>query len=195
MAVINKETKINIAKKLCEKKYGRVLKEYNAKLSKMIEEELIKSTPEPILICFGQFPNYFNRVTEISLSFNDLKSFLKFPDIKIGDYTYFRFKFSKRIPIYANGNCKELYLRAFKFGTSEFKELLTKYLKLHQENSETEKKLTCLFKNTVFTEKKLMNEFPEAYSVYCEIKDIPKEVATSNSCDSIENIRATLNKK
>lgn len=195
MAVINKETKINIAKKLCEKKYSGILNEYNAKLSKMIEEELIKSTPEPILICFGEFSNYFSRVTEISLSFNDLKSFLKFPDIKIGDYTYFRFKFSRKIPIYVNGNCKELYLRAFKFGTSEFKELLTKYLKLYQENSEMEKKLICLFNNTTFTEKKLKNEFPEAYSAYCEIKDIPKEVVTSTSCDSIENIRATLNKK
>lgn len=40
MAVINKETKIIIAKRLCEKKYGSTLNEYNAKLSKMIEKEL-----------------------------------------------------------------------------------------------------------------------------------------------------------
>ena len=47
--------------------------------------------------------------------------------------------------------------------------------------------------NTVFTEKKLKSEFPEAYEVYLEIKK--KQAGEKPAlCDSIENIRAFIKK-
>lgn len=195
MAVINKDTKLRIAKKLCEKTYGKTLTECNARLSKMIEEESLKVIPKSIIKEAENYPLYFTFKKEVSISFEDIKAWIK-PEINMYIYTYFCFKFSKKIPFPVNGmGYKDVISHVIKFGSENLKSMIIDYVKLIKENDEMLKKLNCLFENTSFTDKKLKEEFPEAYSIYCEIKDIPKEVATSTSCDSIENIRATLNKK
>ena len=69
--------------------------------------------------------------------------------------------------------------------------LLTDYVVLSEKQSETKKKLKCLFDSVKWTPTKLKNEFPEAYEVYIKMRAENSD-GTINLCDSVENIRAIL---
>ena len=71
------------------------------------------------------------------------------------------------------------------------KTLLTDYVILSEKQSETKKKLKCLFDSVKWTPTKLKSEFPEAYEVYIKMGPENSD-RTINLCDSVENIRAIL---
>lgn len=71
------------------------------------------------------------------------------------------------------------------------KTLLTDYVILSEKQSETKKKLKCLFDSVKWTPTKLKSEFPEAYAVYIKM-EAENSDGTINLCDSVENIRVIL---
>lgn len=71
-------------------------------------------------------------------------------------------------------------------GGDEVKRLLDVLKEELEQAYVIEKKIACILDN-ISTEKRLKDEFPEAYAAYMSLDD-----GEVNSCDSIENVRAQL---
>lgn len=148
------------------------VKEIKKNLSKIFNEVIMREIPEEVFVYYGKYPQLFSE----------------------GDTVYITCgKYSLYIPVVKH---PVRYFKDFlKVATTgpegdKVKELL-KSLELEFNKAKIiENKISCAL-NNISTEKKLKDEFPEAFVAYMTLGAKVGE-QSSNSCDSIENIRAQL---
>mgnify|MGYP007114062408 FL=1 len=144
-------------------------------------------------------PEMFVTSTSLSLTYNDdiFKNFFdkdlrkKYFNVGYKEWNTIYLE-SKRILF--NKEIKKLFNEKMATKPEELetlKTLLTDYVILSEKQSETKKKLKCLFDSVKWTPTKLKSEFPEAYEVYIKMGPENSD-RTINLCDSVENIRAIL---
>lgn len=154
---------------------------------------------EEVKSLFKAMPEMFVTSTSLSLTYNDdiFKNFFD-KDLRM---KYFNVGYKEWNTIYLeskrilfNKEIKKLFNEKMATKPEELetlKTLLTDYVILSEKQSETKKKLKCLFDSVKWTPTKLKSEFPEAYEVYIKM-EAENSDGTINLCDSVENIRAIL---
>lgn len=154
---------------------------------------------EEVKSLFKAMPEMFVISTSLSLTYNDdiFKNFFdkdlrkKYFNVGYKEWNTIYLE-SKRILF--NKEIKKLFNEKMATKPEELetlKTLLTDYVILSEKQSETKKKLKCLFDSVKWTPTKLKREFPEAYEVYIKMGSENSD-RTINLCDSVENIRAIL---
>ena len=154
---------------------------------------------EEVKSLFKAMPEMFVTSTSLSLTYNDdiFKNFFdkdlrkKYFNVGYKEWNIIYLE-SKRILF--NKEIKKLFNEKMATKPEELetlKTLLTDYVILSEKQSETKKKLKCLFDSVKWTPTKLKREFPEAYEVYIKM-GAENSDRTINLCDSVENIRAIL---
>lgn len=181
MAIIDKDTRMTVAKRLANLNYKEQMDSSLAKLNELFEKYIIGKTPDDVLKCFKTHKKFFIRCNEPSLSsYNLPKTF--FPEDWGSRGFYIHLKFTQELPI-----------------ADEKVEDIAKKLSEDHPIVQQIKEHLLLERDRYFMEKRLKNEFPEAYLIYMDVitadwnekRDDAKKPA-SNLCDTIENIRATL---
>lgn len=181
MAIIDKDTRMTVATRLANLNYKEQMDSSLAKLNELFEKYIIGKTPDDVLKCFKAHKKFFIRCNESSLSsYNLPKTF--FPEDWGGRGFYIHLKFTQELPI-----------------ADEKVEDIAKKLSEDHPIVQQIKEHLLLERDRYFMEKRLKNEFPEAYLIYMDVitadwnekRDDAKKPA-SNLCDTIENIRATL---
>ena len=154
---------------------------------------------EEVKSLFKAMPEMFVTSTSLSLTYNDdiFKNFFdqdlrkKYFNVGYKEWNTIYLE-SKRILF--NKKIKKLFNEKMSTKPEELetlKTLLTDNVILSEKQSETKKKLKCLFDSVKWTPIKLKSEFPEAYEVYIKM-EAENSDGTINLCDSVENIRAIL---
>lgn len=187
-------------KTLIENKFGKELNDLTEKCQKEIIRVFNELLPsEEVKSLFKAMPEMFVTSTSLSLTYNDdiFKNFFD-KDLRM---KYFNVGYKEWNTIYLeskrilfNKEIKKLFNKKMATKPEELetlKTLLTDYVILSEKQSETKKKLKCLFDSVKWTPTKLKNEFPEAYEVYIKM-EAENSDGTINLCDSVENIRAIL---
>lgn len=189
-----------LQKTLIENKFGKELNDLTEKCRKEIIRVFNELLPsEEVKSLFKAIPEMFVTSTSLSLTYNDdiFKNFFD-KDLRM---KYFNVGYKEWNTIYLeskrilfNKEIKKLFNEKMATKPEELetlKTLLTDYVILSEKQSETKKKLKCLFDSVKWTPTKLKSEFPEAYEVYIKM-EAENSDGTINLCDSVENIRAIL---
>lgn len=189
-----------LQKTLIENKFGKELNDLTEKCRKEIIRVFNELLPsEEVKSLFKAMPEMFVTSTSLSLTYNDdiFKNFFD-KDLRM---KYFNVGYKEWNTIYLeskrilfNKEIKKLFNEKMATKPEELKTLktlLTDYVILSEKQSETKKKLKCLFDSVKWTPTKLKSEFPEAYEVYIKM-EAENSDGTINLCDSVENIRAIL---
>lgn len=189
-----------LQKTLIENKFGKELNDLTEKCRKEIIRVFNELLPsEEVKSLFKAMPEMFVTSTSLSLTYNDdiFKNFFA-KDLRM---KYFNVGYKEWNTIYLeskrilfNKEIKKLFNEKMATKPEELetlKTLLTDYVILSEKQSETKKKLKCLFDSVKWTPTKLKSEFPEAYEVYIKM-EAENSDGTINLCDSVENIRAIL---
>lgn len=189
-----------LQKTLIENKFGKELNDLTEKCRKEIIRVFNELLPsEEVKSLFKAMPEMFVTSTSLSLTYNDdiFKNFFD-KDLRM---KYFNVGYKEWNTIYLeskrilfNKEIKKLFNEKMATKPEELetlKTLLTDYAILSEKQSETKKKLKCLFDSVKWTPTKLKSEFPEAYEVYIKM-EAENSDGTINLCDSVENIRAIL---
>lgn len=189
-----------LQKTLIENKFGKELNDLTEKCRKEIIRVFNELLPsEEVKSLFKAIPEMFVTSTSLSLTYNDdiFKNFFG-KDLRM---KYFNVGYKEWNTIYLgskrilfNKEIKKLFNEKMATKPEELetlKTLLTDYVILSEKQSETKKKLKCLFDSVKWTPTKLKSEFPEAYEVYIKM-EAENSDGTINLCDSVENIRAIL---
>lgn len=189
-----------LQKTLIENKFGKELNDLTEKCRKEIIRVFNELLPsEEVKSLFKAMPEMFVTSTSLSLTYNDdiFKNFFG-KDLRM---KYFNVGYKEWNTIYLgskrilfNKEIKKLFNEKMATKPEELetlKTLLTDYVILSEKQSETKKKLKCLFDSVKWTPTKLKSEFPEAYEVYIKM-EAENSDGTINLCDSVENIRAIL---
>lgn len=189
-----------LQKTLIENKFGKELNDLTEKCRKEIIRVFNELLPsEEVKSLFKAMPEMFVTSTSLSLTYNDdiFKNFfdknlrMKYFNVGYKEWNTIYLE-SKRILF--NKEIKKLFNEKMATKPEELetlKTLLTDYVILSEKQSETKKKLKCLFDSVKWTPTKLKSEFPEAYEVYIKM-EAENSDGTINLCDSVENIRAIL---
>lgn len=189
-----------LQKTLIENKFRKELNDLTEKCRKEIIRVFNELLPsEEVKSLFKAMPEMFVTSTSLSLTYNDdiFKNFFdkdlrkKYFNVGYKEWNIISLE-SKRILF--NKEIKKLFNEKMATKPEELetlKTLLTDYVILSEKQSETKKKLKCLFDSVKWTPTKLKSEFPEAYEVYIKMGDENSD-RTINLCDSVENIRAIL---
>lgn len=189
-----------LQKTLIENKFGKELNDLTEKCRKEIIRVFNELLPsEEVKSLFKSMPEMFVTSTSLSLTYNDdiFKNFFdkdlrkKYFNVGYKEWNTIYLE-SKRILF--NKEIKKLFNEKMATKPEELetlKTLLTDYVILSEKQSETKKKLKCLFDSVKWTPTKLKSEFPEAYEVYIKM-EAENSDGTINLCDSVENIRAIL---
>ena len=189
-----------LQKTLIENKFRKELDDLTEKCQKEIIRVFNELLPsEEVKSLFKAMPEMFVTSTSLSLTYNDdiFKNFFdkdlrkKYFNVGYKEWNTIYLK-SKRILF--NKEIKKLFNEKMATKPEELetlKTLLTDYVILSEKQSETKKKLKCLFESVKWTPTKLKSEFPEAYEVYIKM-EAENSDGTINLCDSVENIRAIL---
>lgn len=149
------------------------VKEIKKNLSKIFNEVIMREIPEEVFVFAGKYPQLFTEGDTVYINGSKYSIY-----ISVAKHPVRYFKD---------------FLKVAKTGPKgdEVKELL-KSLELEFDKAKIiENKISCAL-NNISTEKKLKDEFPEAFAVYITLNAKVGE-QSSNSCDNIENIRAQLN--
>lgn len=189
-----------LQKTLIENKFGKELNDLTEKCRKEIIRVFNELLPsEEVKSLFKAMPEMFVTSTSLSLTYND-DIFKNFFDKNLR-MKYFNVGYKEWNTIYLgskrilfNKEIKKLFNEKMATKPEELetlKTLLTDYVILSEKQSETKKKLKCLFDSVKWTPTKLKSEFPEAYEVYIKM-EAENSDGTINLCDSVENIRAIL---
>ena len=189
-----------LQKTLIENKFGKELNDLTEKCQKEIIRVFNELLPsEEVKSLFKAMPEMFVTSTSLSLTYND-DIFKNFFDKDLRK-KYFNVGYKEWNTIYLgskrilfNKEIKKLFNEKMATKPEELetlKTLLTDYVILSEKQSETKKKLKCLFDSVKWTPTKLKSEFPEAYEVYIKM-EAENSDGTINLCDSVENIRAIL---
>lgn len=189
-----------LQKTLIKNKFGKELNDLTEKCRKEIIRVFNELLPsEEVKSLFKAMPEMFVTSTSLSLTYND-DIFKNFFD-KYLRKKYFNVGYKEWNTIYLeskrilfNKEIKKLFNEKMATKPEELetlKTLLTDYVILSEKQSETKKKLKCLFDSVKWTPTKLKSEFPEAYEVYIKM-EAENSDGTINLCDSVENIRAIL---
>lgn len=189
-----------LQKTLIENKFGKELNDLTEKCRKEIIRVFNELLPsEEVKSLFKVMPEMFVTSTSLSLTYND-DIFGNFFDKDLRK-KYFNVGYKEWNTIYLeskrilfNKEIKKLFNEKMATKPEELetlKTLLTDYVILSEKQSETKKKLKCLFDSVKWTPTKLKSEFPEAYEVYIKM-EAENSDGTINLCDSVENIRAIL---
>lgn len=197
---LRSEEKEMLQKTLIENKFRKELNDLTEKCRKEIIRVFNELLPsEEIKSLFKAMPEMFVTSTSLSLTYNDdiFKNFFdkdlrkKYFNVGYKEWNTIYLE-SKRILF--NKEIKKLFNEKMATKPEELetlKTLLTDYVILSEKQSETKKKLKCLFDSVKWTPTKLKSEFPEAYEVYIKMGPENSD-RTINLCDSVENIRAIL---
>lgn len=189
-----------LQKTLIENKFRKELNDLTEKCRKEIIRVFNELLPsEEVKSLFKAMPEIFVTSTSLSLTYNDdiFKNFFdkdlrkKYFNVGYKEWNTIYLE-SKRILF--NKEIKKLFNEKMATKPEELetlKTLLTDYVILSEKQSETKKKLKCLFDSVKWTPTKLKSEFPEAYEVYIKM-GAKNSDRTINLCDSVENIRAIL---
>mgnify|MGYP000813825920 FL=1 len=189
-----------LQKTLIENKFGKELNDLTEKCRKEIIRVFNELLPsEEVKSLFKAMPEMFVTSTSLLLTYNDdiFKNFfdknlrMKYFNVGYKEWNTIYLE-SKRILF--NKEIKKLFNEKMATKPEELetlKTLLTDYVILSEKQSETKKKLKCLFDSVKWTPTKLKSEFPEAYEVYIKM-EAENSDGTINLCDSVENIRAIL---
>lgn len=189
-----------LQKTLIENKFRKELNDLTEKCQKEIIRVFNELLPsEEVKSLFKAMPEMFVTSTSLSLTYNDdiFKNFFdkdlrkKYFNVGYKEWNTIYLE-SKRILF--NKEIKKLFKEKMATKPEELetlKTLLTDYVILSEKQSETKKKLKCLFDSVKWTPTKLKSEFPEAYEVYIKM-GAKNSDRTINLCDSVENIRAIL---
>lgn len=189
-----------LQKTLIENKFRKELDDLTEKCRKEIIRVFNELLPsEEVKSLFKAMPEMFVTSTSLSLTYNDdiFKNFFdkdlrkKYFNVGYKEWNTIYLE-SKRILF--NKEIKKLFNEKMATKPEELetlKTLLTDYVILSEKQSETKKKLKCLFDSVKWTPTKLKSEFPEAYEVYIKM-EAENSDGTINLCDSVENIRAIL---
>lgn len=189
-----------LQKILIENKFRKELDDLTEKCRKEIIRVFNELLPsEEVKSLFKAMPEMFVTSTSLSLTYNDdiFKNFFdkdlrkKYFNVGYKEWNTIYLE-SKRILF--NKEIKKLFNEKMATKPEELetlKTLLTDYVILSEKQSETKKKLKCLFDSVKWTPTKLKSEFPEAYEVYIKM-EAENSDGTINLCDSVENIRAIL---
>lgn len=189
-----------LQKTLIENKFRKELNDLTEKCQKEIIRVFNELLPsEEVKSLFKAMPEMFVTSTSLSLTYNDdiFKNFFdkdlrkKYFNVGYKEWNTIYLE-SKRILF--NKEIKKLFNEKMATKPEELetlKTLLTDYVILSEKQSETKKKLKCLFDSVKWTPTKLKSEFPEAYEVYIKM-GAENSDRTINFCDSVENIRAIL---
>lgn len=189
-----------LQKTLIENKFGKELNDLTEKCRKEIIRVFNELLPsEEVKSLFKAMPEMFVTSTSLLLTYNDdiFKNFFdkdlrkKYFNVGYKEWNTIYLE-SKRILF--NKEIKKLFNEKMATKPEELetlKTLLTDYVILSEKQSETKKKLKCLFDSVKWTPTKLKSEFPEAYEVYIKM-GAENSDGTINLCDSVENIRAIL---
>lgn len=189
-----------LQKTLIGNKFGKELNDLTEKCRKEIIRVFNELLPsEEVKSLFKAMPEMFVTSTSLSLTYNDdiFKNFfdknlrMKYFNVGYKEWNTIYLE-SKRILF--NKEIKKLFNEKMATKPEELetlKTLLTDYVILSEKQSETKKKLKCLFDSVKWTPTKLKSEFPEAYEVYIKM-EAENSDGTINLCDSVENIRAIL---
>lgn len=189
-----------LQKTLIENKFRKELNDLTEKCRKEIIRVFNELLPsEEVKSLFKAMPEMFVTSTSLSLTYNDdiFKNFFdkdlhkKYFNVGYKEWNTIHLE-SKRILF--NKEIKKLFKEKMATKPEELetlKTLLTDYVILSEKQSETKKKLKCLFDSVKWTPTKLKSEFPEAYEVYIKM-GAENSDRTINFCDSVENIRAIL---
>lgn len=189
-----------LQKTLIENKFRKELNDLTEKCQKEIIRVFNELLPsEEVKSLFKAMPEMFVTSTSLSLTYNDdiFKNFFdkdlhkKYFNVGYKEWNTIYLE-SKRILF--NKEIKKLFKEKMATKPEELetlKTLLTDYVILSEKQSETKKKLKCLFDSVKWTPTKLKSEFPEAYEVYIKM-GAENSDRTINFCDSVENIRAIL---
>lgn len=189
-----------LQKILIENKFEKELNDLTEKCRKEIIRVFNELLPsEEVKSLFKAMPEMFVTSTSLSLTYNDdiFKNFFdkdlrkKYFNVGYKEWNTIYLE-SKRILF--NKEIKKLFNEKMATKPEELetlKTLLTDYVILSEKQSETKKKLKCLFDSFKWTPTKLKSEFPEAYEVYIKMKAENSD-GTINLCDSVENIRVIL---
>ena len=189
-----------LQKTLIENKFRKELNDLTEKCRKEIIRVFNELLPsEEVKSLFKAMPEMFVTSTSLSLTYNDdiFKNFFdkdlrkKYFNVGYKEWNTIYLE-SKRILF--NKEIKKLFNEKMATKPEELetlKTLLTDYVILSEKQSETKKKLKCLFDSVKWTPTKLKSEFPEAYEVYIKMGPENSD-RTINLCDSVENIRAIL---
>lgn len=189
-----------LQKNLIENKFRKELNDLTEKCRKEIIRVFNELLPsEEVKSLFKAMPEMFVTSTSLSLTYND-DIFKNFFDEDLRK-KYFNVGYKEWNTIYLgskrilfNKEIKKLFNEKMATKPEELetlKTLLTDYVILSEKQSETKKKLKCLFDSVKWTPTKLKSEFPEAYEVYIKM-EAENSGGTINLCDSVENIRAIL---
>ena len=189
-----------LQKTLIENKFRKELDDLTEKCRKEIIRVFNELLPsEEVKSLFKAMPEMFVTSTSLSLTYND-DIFKNFFDKDLRK-KYFNVGYKEWNTIYLgskrilfNKEIKKLFNEKMTTKPEELetlKTLLTDYVILSEKQSETKKKLKCLFDSVKWTPTKLKSEFPEAYEVYIKM-EAENSDGTINLCDSVENIRAIL---
>lgn len=189
-----------LQKILIENKFRKELDDLTEKCQKEIIRVFNELLPsEEVKSLFKAMPEMFVTSTSLSLTYND-DIFKNFFDKDLRK-KYFNVGYKEWNTIYLgskrilfNKEIKKLFNEKMATKPEELetlKTLLTDYVILSEKQSETKKKLKCLFESVKWTPTKLKSEFPEAYEVYIKM-EAENSDGTINLCDSVENIRAIL---
>lgn len=189
-----------LQKTLIENKFRKELDDLTEKCRKEIIRVFNELLPsEEVKSLFKAMPEMFVTSTSLSLTYND-DIFKNFFDQDLRK-KYFNVGYKEWNTIYLgskrilfNKEIKKLFNEKMATKPEELetlKTLLTDYVILSEKQSETKKKLKCLFDSVKWTPTKLKSEFPEAYEVYIKM-EAENSDGTINLCDSVENIRAIL---
>lgn len=196
MAVITITKKKEIVNELIKVQFGKKIEKVVSELSSLVEKQLLDETSEDVLKTFEAHPDYFYSGDSLCLSsYYFPKQF--FPNGKVISSISCYLKFSRKIPFptkFYKGGSDEVSKWIASISNANTVSKIEEFLKLESEKASMKGRLSCLMENTAFTPKKLKNEFPEAYEVYCKLNEKNNE-NNSNLCDTIENIRAELNQK
>lgn len=197
---LRSEEKEMLQKTLIENKFRKELNDLTEKCRKEIIRVFNELLPsEEVKSLFKAMPEIFVTSTSLSLTYNDdiFKNFFdkdlrkKYFNVGYKEWNTIYLE-SKRILF--NKEIKKLFNEKMATKPEELetlKTLLTDYVILSEKQSETKKKLKCLFDSVKWTPTKLKSEFPEAYEVYIKMRPENSD-RTINLCDSVENIRAIL---
>lgn len=189
-----------LQKTLIENKFKKELNDLTEKCRKEIIRVFNELLPsEEVKSLFKAMPEMFVTSTSLSLTYNDdiFKNFFdkdlrkKYFNVGYKEWNTIYLE-SKRILF--NKEIKKLFNEKMVTKPEELetlKTLLTDYVILSEKQSETKKKLKCLFDSVKWTPTKLKSEFPEAYEVYIKM-EAENSDGIINLCDSVENIRAIL---
>ena len=189
-----------LQKTLIENKFRKELNDLTEKCRKEIIRVFNELLPsEEVKSLFKAMPEMFVTSTSLSLTYNDdiFKNFFdkdlhkKYFNVGYKEWNTIYLE-SKRILF--NKEIKKLFNKKMATKPEELetlKTLLTDYVILFEKQSETKKKLKCLFDSVKWTPTKLKREFQEAYEVYIKM-GAENSDRTINLCDSVENIRAIL---